>query len=80
MTIPPESIEVGKCYLMETGHVRQVRRLMPDGRVQYEQRPGHQVNAGAWRPGMQEGRPFALLVEREVPCDWAREGDKKPSS
>lgn len=49
---------------------------MPDGRVQYEQRPDHQVNAGAWRPGMQDGRSFASLVEREVPCDWIPEGDE----
>ncbi len=76
MTIPPESIATGRCYLMETGHVRQVRRLMPDGRVQYEQRPGHQVNTGAWKPGMQEGRSFALLVEREVPCDWTPDVDE----
>ncbi len=76
MTIPPESIEVGKCYLMGTGHVRQVRRLMPDGRVQYEHRAAHQTYAGAWKPGMQEGRSFAFQVEREVPCDWTPGADE----
>jgi hypothetical protein len=75
MTIPPESIEVGKCYLMETGHVRQVRRVLPDGRVQYEHRPGHQINVGAWRPGIQQIHSFAFLVEREVACDWTPEKD-----
>ncbi len=73
MSVPPESIEVGKCYLMETGHVRQVRRIMPDGRVQFESRVGHQRNPGAWKPGMQSGRSFADLIEREVPCDWTPE-------
>ncbi len=76
MSVPPESIEAGKCYLMETGHVRRVMRLMPDGRVQFESRMGHQRNPGAWRSGMQDGRSFALLAEREVPCDWTPETDQ----
>ncbi len=72
MPVPPESVEAGKCYLMKTGHVR---RVLPDGRVQYEHHPGHQVNAGAWRPGIQETRSFVFMVEREIPCDWTPERD-----
>ena len=75
MSAPPDSLEVGKCYLLETGHVRRVIRLMPDGRVQFEGRMGHQRNAGAWRSGMQDIRSFAFLIEREAPCDWAPETD-----
>jgi hypothetical protein len=33
MSIPPESIEVGQCYLMLSGYVRRVIALHP-GRVQ----------------------------------------------
>jgi hypothetical protein len=73
--IDPESIQVGHCYLMKTGQVRRVMRVMPDRRVQYEFRPPHQLNAGAWRSGMQSGRSFADLVERPVPCDWTPKTD-----
>lgn len=75
MTVPPESIEAGKCYLMETGQVRRVVRLMSDGRVQYEFKGPASPRAG-WRPGMQEGRSFAFIVERQVPCDWTPEADE----
>ncbi len=69
MTIPPESIEAGKCYLMETGHIRRVMRILPDGRVQYEIRSAANSKA-RWRIDIQEGRSFAFMTEREVRCDW----------
>ena len=75
MTIPPESIEVGKCYLSNDGRVRRAAKFLPDGRVQFEGRMGHQRNAGAWRSGMQDIRSFAFLIEREVPCDWTGEDE-----
>ena len=76
MSVPVESITVGKCYLVETGRVRRVMRLMPDGRVQFEHRLAQQPNAKSWQPGMQEGRSFASQVEREVACDWGPESDR----
>lgn len=33
MSIPPESIEVGKCYLSNDGRVRRVVKFLPEGRV-----------------------------------------------
>ena len=80
MSLPPESIEVGRCYLVEGRkilHVRQVVRLMPNGWVQYEFRPAHLLNVGAWQPGMQDSRSFAFSSQREVPCDWTPETDDK---
>jgi hypothetical protein len=71
VSLPPESIHVGKRYLLNTGHIRRVIRIMPDGRIQFEHRMGHTV--GSWRIGIQEGRSFAFMVEREVPCDWVPE-------
>ncbi len=53
MTIPPESIEVGKCYLMETGHVRRVTRMLPGGRVQFEQRAAHLLPK-VWKVDVQD--------------------------
>ena len=75
MRLPPESIEVGRCYLMESGQVRRVLRIMPDGRFQYEHRMGHAA-ARSWRTGMQSGHLFANLIEREVPCDWIPDTDE----
>ncbi len=77
VSIPPESIEVGRCYLTKTGRVRRVLCLMPDGRVQYEQRRGPVREGHAWpRRSMSPIRTFAYNAEREVPCDWTpdREG------
>ena len=71
MAILPESIEVGKCYLMETGHVRRVVRIKPDGRVQFMHRQGHTLKN--WKVSSDKRRSFALMVEREVPCDWSPE-------
>ena len=75
MTIPPESVEVGKCYLTDTGLLRRVVRVMPNAKIQYEHRPPRQGDAKTWKPGMQSGRSFADLVEREVPFDWTPERD-----
>ncbi len=76
MSIHPESIEVGKCYLMDSGQVRRVLRIMPDGRFQYEHRMGHAAPK-VWRPGTQGSHSFAAMVEREVPCDWTPERDNE---
>jgi hypothetical protein len=75
MSIPPESIQVGKCYLTTTGQVRRVIRIMPNGRVQYEHRLGHAVLKRQWPSNIAEARTFAFAVEREVPCDWTPERD-----
>jgi hypothetical protein len=76
VSIPLESIEVGKCYLTESGHIRRVVRLMADGRIQYEHRPAHLLSASAWMPGMQGDRSFAFSAEREVSCDSTPETDE----
>ncbi len=76
VSIPPESIQVGKCYLCrDTAHrggdglrVPRVIQILSDGRIQFEHRVGHTVKP--WKMGVQEGRSFAFMVEREVPCDW----------
>jgi hypothetical protein len=77
MSIPPESIKVGKCYLMETGGVRRVRAILLDGRVQFEHRPAQQLGAEARRAGMRGVHAFAVQALREVPCDWTPETDER---
>jgi hypothetical protein len=76
MSIPPESLQVGQCYLTHSGYVRRITALSP-GRVQYETRtrPGKRVG-WAWRPGIIDPKTFAAMVERPVPCDWTPETDE----
>ncbi len=76
MTIPPESIEVGKCYLGDNGKVWRVVSIMPDGRVQFEFRARTRRAAKVWKPGMLDGASFAALAQREIPCDWAPEREE----
>ncbi len=70
MSIPPESIQIGQCYLTDGSIVRRVVRILPDGRTQYEWRGGHRMK---WKAGILSRREFALTAEREVPCDWTPE-------
>ncbi len=76
VTIPPESIEVGRCYLGDNGKVWRVVRLWPDGRVQFEFRARSRQDAKVWKPGMLHLRDFAEAVQREVPCDWTPKTDE----
>ena len=71
--IDPESIQVGQCYLMDTGRIRRVTGLLP-GRVRYQQRRSD----GVWQVSggdILDLRSFAFSVERPVPCDWTPESD-----
>jgi hypothetical protein len=72
--IDPESLEVGQCYLMDTGRIRRVTELLP-GRVRYQQRPANRPWRGA-KTDIVEIRSFAFMVERPVPCDWTLESDE----
>jgi hypothetical protein len=75
MSIEPQSIQVGQCYLMQSGVVRKVTAL-PPGRVQFEQRAGAVYRASGWKRGILDLRSFAFSVERPVPCDWTPENDE----
>ncbi len=81
VTTPPESIQVGKCYLATrlrgggtTRVVRRIMRILPDGRIQFEQRRGPIEPGRPWpRRGTLSLRDFAISAQREVPCDWTPE-------
>ena len=75
MPIPPESIEIGKCCLTESGSIRRVTSTSSDGLVRYRERSG----AGPWQGTGTKKRKrdiFAAQALREVPCDWTPEVDK----
>jgi hypothetical protein len=53
VSLPPESIEVGKCYLTDVGQVRRILHILPNGRVAYERRPAHRPEA-PWQEANQD--------------------------
>jgi hypothetical protein len=74
VAIPPESIQVGRCYLTHDGKVRKVTSADSDGSMRYTERTG----TGPWVYGGTKKRGrlvFAAALAREVPCDWTPEGD-----
>jgi hypothetical protein len=76
LSVPPESIEVGRCYLSDDGRVRRVRKFLPDGRVRYTYRSFLAAQASPWRTGRLDVEGFAATALREVPCDWTPEMDE----
>jgi hypothetical protein len=69
VSLPPESMKVGKCYLTDAGQVRRILHILPNGRVAYERRPAHRPD-GPWQEANQDLSMFAALAEAEVPCDF----------
>jgi hypothetical protein len=76
MTIPPESIAVGKCYLSDEGRVRRVVKFISDNQIRYAYRSFPQKGK-LWRTGRLEVGRFAETTLREVPCDWTPETDEQ---
>jgi hypothetical protein len=78
MSIDPQSIHVGECYLTNAGKVRRVTALLP-GRVMYEQRQGGIGKYSRWIGGILDLRSFAATVERTIAQNWMPESDKAPT-
>ena len=76
MGLPPESIQIGRCYLSEEGRVRRVVGFWPAGWVQYRYRSATPYKRSAWRSGRLSLQMFAATLVREVPCDWTPEADE----
>jgi hypothetical protein len=75
MAVPPESIEVGKCYLTNTGRVWRASSACP--MVASSTSTGRQgcrriLGAGTL---MANALPADVVIEREVPCDWGAGAD-----
>jgi hypothetical protein len=80
VAIPPDTIEIGKCYLLETQNVSRVclvTDLMGGSSVRFECRdaapPG---GVFVWANKATDLRSFAHEVLREVHCDWTPEKRK----
>jgi hypothetical protein len=74
VSLPPETIEVGKCYLnhVERGpRVLRVLALLPDGRIQYDYQNRYGTRLlSKWNASILDRAAFARMAERQVPCDW----------
>ncbi len=78
MSLPPESLEVGKCYLADarmSPQVWHVIRIFPDRRLEYKHRPASGERRHHWTKAVSDIRVFASFVTREVPCDWTPESE-----
>ncbi len=75
MSIDPESIEVGQCYLTRSGHVRRVRAIT-EGRVLFDSRKKPpRGTRWVWQPSILDLQAFAAAAERPVREDWTPEND-----
>jgi hypothetical protein len=74
MSVPPESIEVGKCYLTDAARVQRVIEIRPSGEVIHEHRSTRERQE-EWIAGTATLRAFAFITVREVPRDWTPEAD-----
>ncbi len=76
MSIDPENIQIGQCYLMKSGKVRQVIAIHED-RVEFGTRAATRLIPGwTWRRAMTDLKVFASMIERPVSEDWIPESDK----
>jgi hypothetical protein len=75
LSIPPENIQVDRCYLTDNGSLRRVTSTGSDGLVRFRQR----VGAGPWSTGTKKRKRhiFAAQALRQVPCDWTPEGRRE---
>ena len=79
MTIPPESIEIGKCYLLEGEPLRRVRlvtHILPSGRVRFESRDATEPRMFVWAGGKSDLSAFAEAALHDVPCNWTPDTDE----
>ncbi len=76
MSVPPESIHVGQCYLSDTGKVRRVLNILPDGRVQFEARNRSNSTGQRWKLDIMCLEAFATSTEQPIRCDWVQGEDK----
>jgi hypothetical protein len=82
MSLPPESIQVGRCYLTEVREGRTGKRVCkviavsPGGHLTYKHRALDRNRLRSWHKAWTSLDTFASLVSREVPCDWTLEADR----
>ena len=79
MSVPPESLAVGKCYLADRGLGPRICRILeinPDVGILYEHRPPGANRWFKWRQARTGVQIFAEYVMGEVSPDWTPEREK----
>ncbi len=74
--IDTESIQVGQCYLSDTGKVRRVLSILPDGRVQFEACNRTDRTGLRSKLDIMSAEAFAASTERPIRCDWVHGEDE----
>jgi hypothetical protein len=76
MSIIPESIQVGQCYLSTSGKIRRVLNILSDGRVQFEARNRSNSTGQRWKLDIMSVEAFAASTEQPIRCDWVHGEDE----
>jgi hypothetical protein len=79
LSIPLQSVEIGKCYLLEGEPLRRVRlvtHILPSGRIRFEGRDATESREFVWAGGTSDLSAFAEAALHEVPCDWTPDTDE----
>jgi hypothetical protein len=76
VSIPPEAIQVVRCYLTRDRRVRRVIEIQTDGEVRYKYRSFPAAQRRTWKSGSLFIDIFAATALGEVPCDWTPEMDE----
>ncbi len=80
MPIPSDSIHVGECYLTDSGQVRRVTLLLPDGEVRFDARRCEAALTTGGVEGSLDLSSFAAQALRPVPRDWTPDMGGEPQS
>ncbi len=77
MSISPDTVQVGHCYLAQGQRFLQVTHVTADGRVRFKYRD-HRASSmpETWWAGMLNLRDFAATALREIPCAREPETNK----
>jgi hypothetical protein len=76
MPVAPDTLRVGQCYLSDTGKVRRVLNILPDGRVRFEARNRTNRTSQRWKLDILSLEEFATSTEHPIRCDWVLGEDK----
>lgn len=77
MSVAPDTVQVGHCYLAKGQRFLQVTHVTPDGRVRFKYLDSSASSRpDTWWAGMQNLRDFAATALREIPCDWTSETNR----
>ena len=76
MPVASDTLSVGQCYLSDTGKVRRVLNILPDGRVQFEARNRTNRTGLRWKRDIMSVEAFAASTEQPIRCDWVLGEDK----